>query len=117
MILVLIDAHSKWIEAIYTKTATSTAVIEELTTLFAQFGLPEVIVTDNGTCFVSHELEDFLKTNGIEHLTSAPYHPSSNGLAERAVQIVKKGLKKETKPWKWPTRKYKRKLARVLFTY
>ncbi len=49
MILVLVDAqHSKWIEAIHTKTATSTAVIDELRTLFAQFGLPEVIVTDNG---------------------------------------------------------------------
>jgi len=94
MYLILIDAHSKWIEAFCTPNATSTTVIEELRTVFAKFGLPETIVTDNGTCFVSTEFESFLRNNGIKHLTSAPYHPSSNGLAERAVQIVKKGLKK-----------------------
>ncbi len=56
--------------------------------MFAKFGLPETIVTDNGTCFVS---EGFLAYNGIRHITSAPYHPASNGLA---IQIVKGGLKK-----------------------
>ena len=61
-----------------------------------RFGLPETINTDNGTGFVSQEFEEFLRKNGISHVTSAPYHPASNGLAERAVQIVKKGLKKET---------------------
>jgi transposase InsO family protein len=50
------------------------------------------VVTDNGTCFA--EFESFLKANGIKHLTSAPYHPASNGLAESVVQIVKKGLRK-----------------------
>ena len=44
VILVLIDAHSKWVEAICTSNATSTAVIEELRTLFAQFGIPETVV-------------------------------------------------------------------------
>ena len=56
MILVLIDAHSKWIEAVCTPSATSSAVIEELRTLLAQFGIPETIVTDNGSCFVSAEI-------------------------------------------------------------
>ena len=56
MILILIDAHSKWIEAICTPNATSTAMIEELRTLFAQFGIPEVVITDNGTCFASAEM-------------------------------------------------------------
>ena len=40
--------------------------------------------------FVSSEFEEFFQKNGIRHITSAPYHPASNGLVERAVQIVKK---------------------------
>ena len=80
MYLVLIDAHSKWIEALCTPSSTSAAVIEELRPLFACFGLLETVVTDNGTCFVSTE---FVASNGIRHITSAPYHPASNGLAER----------------------------------
>ena len=51
-------------------------------------------MSDNGTGFMSREFKDFVKANGIKHVTSAPYHPSTNGLAERAVQILKQGLKK-----------------------
>ena len=109
--LVVIDAHSKWIEAICTPSSTSDMVIQELRTLFAQFGLPDTIVTDNGSCFVSEEFETFLRENGIMHITSAPYHPSTNGLAERAVQVLKQGLKKVT------TGSLKTRLARVLLSY
>jgi len=87
MILVLIDAHSKWIEATVTPTSTSTVVIEELRDKFSQFGIPETIVTDNGSCFTSAEFELFLEKNGVKHFTTAPYHPASNGLAERAVRL------------------------------
>ena len=46
---------------------------------------------------MSEEFSDFLLlANGVKHITSAPYHSATNGLAERAVQIVKKGLKKTT---------------------
>ena len=94
-ILIAVDAHSKWIEATCTSSTSSSAVIDSLCPLFARFGLPETVVTDNGPGFVSQEFEQFLKNNGIYHTTSAPYHPASNGLAERAVQTVKKGLKNE----------------------
>jgi len=110
-ILIAIDAHSKWIEAVCTSSTTSSCVIEELRTLFAKFGLPEMVVTDNGTCFVSQEFELFLRKNGIKHTTSAPYHPASNGLAERAVQVIKRGLKKVTDGT------MSSRLAKVLFTY
>lgn len=111
IILVLIDAHSKWIEAVCTSSTSSSVVIEELRTTFAKFGLPETIVTDNGTGFTSQEFKTFLHENGIKHTTSAPYHPASNGLAERAVQIVKKGLKKVK------TGSTSARSAKVLFTY
>ena len=67
MILVIIDSHSKWIEAYPTSGATSTVVVELSRTLLAQFGVPEVIVTDNGSCFVSEEF-GLLKNR----ITSAP---------------------------------------------
>ena len=111
MILIVIDSHSKWIEAFPTSSATSSTVIQLSRTLFSQFGLPEVLVTDNGSCFVSEEFETFLLNNGIKHITSAPYHPATNGLAERAVQIVKKGLKKET------VGSMEERLAKLLMAY
>ena len=45
---------------------------------------------------MSEEFASFLVGNGIKHITSASYHPASNGLAERAVEVVKKGQKKMT---------------------
>ena len=75
-------------------TSTSSATIEKLRIAFATHSLPEIVVTDNGSNFVSKEFEDFLKQNGISHIRTAPYHPASNGLAERAVQTFKKGMKK-----------------------
>ena len=109
--LIIIDAHSKYIEAIPTSGSTSQVVIEELRTLFSRFGLPETIVSDNGTCFTSEEFRQFLKRNGVAQILSAPYHPSSNGLAERAVRVVKRGLRKVTKG------SLRSRLATVLFTY
>ena len=77
-----------------TKKATSKVVIDALRTVFARFGIPETIVSDNGTPFMSEEFVHFLHQNGIKHNISTPYHPASNGLAEHAVQIVKRDLKK-----------------------
>ena len=96
MLLVIVDAFSKWIEVFPMSTVTSSATISKLKMLFAQFGLPDTIVSDNGPSLVSQEFESYLTQYGIlRHITSAPCHPASNGLAERAVQLVKNGLKKD----------------------
>ncbi|KAL1447396.1 hypothetical protein WDU94_003624 [Cyamophila willieti] len=94
MIMVVVDAYTKWTELFVTKTTTSTWVISKLKQLFTCFGLPVTLVSDNGAQFTSKEFEDFLKEVGISHLTTAPYHPSSNGLAERGVQTMKQSLRK-----------------------
>ena len=54
-------------------------------------------MSDNGPQFTAQEFEDFCSSNGIKHIRVTPYHPSSNGLAERAVIVVKEGLKKQQK--------------------
>jgi transposase InsO family protein len=92
MFLILVDAHSKWMEVKSVSAATSTQTIEHLRTIFATHGLPEMLVTDNGSVFTSSEFKNFTKRNGIRHVTSAPYHPASNGLAERAVQTFKEHI-------------------------
>lgn len=96
MFLLIIDAHSKWMDIHCVNSATSSMTIEKLRTTFASHGLPEIVVTDNGSNFMSSEFKSFLQKNGIRHITSAPYHPSSNGLVERAVRTFKQGMKKQS---------------------
>lgn len=74
--------------------ATSYKTVEHLRSLFATHGIPAMIVTDNGSAFTSYEFAEFTQKNGIRHIKVSSYHPSSNGMAERAVKIVKDGLKK-----------------------
>ena len=73
-------------------TITSAKTIEQLRIIFATHGFPKKIVTDNATTFTSEEFKKFMSDNGVAHVTSAPYHPSTNGLAERAVRTFKQGL-------------------------
>jgi transposase InsO family protein len=97
MLLVIVDAHSKWLDVHITTSVTSSATIQNLRVSFSTHGLPDVLVSDNGPNLVSAEMEDFLRGNGIEHVRTAPYHPSSNGLAERAVKTLKHSLSKQGK--------------------
>ena len=78
------------------KTVTAATIIRKLRQLFSQFGIPEVVVSDNGPQFSAQEFEKFCHLNGIYHVPVDPYHPLSNGLAEKAVQVVKQGIKKLT---------------------
>ena len=111
MFLILIDAHSKWMEVYPTSSSTSSTTIEKLRQSFCYLGLPEILVTDNGSTFTSDEFEEFMKRNGVRHIKTSPYHPASNGLAERAVQTFKAGLRK-LKEGTLETR-----VSRFLFSY
>ncbi|XP_046443918.1 uncharacterized protein K02A2.6-like [Daphnia pulex] len=93
-LFVLMDATSKWPEIFRLNRITSDTTISTLKTIFARFGLPSELVSDNGPQFTSEEFKRFMLVNGIVHHRGAPYHPQTNGLAERAVQSVKKALHK-----------------------
>lgn len=91
--LVMVDSFSKWVEMIPMKTTTSERTVAVMRAVFARLGLPLVLVTDNGPQFTSQEFAQFAASNGIRHVRVAPHHPSSNGLAERAVGSLKNSLK------------------------
>ena len=93
MLLVVVVSYSKRLEVHTMPSITSSQTIEKLRSIFATHGLPKTIVSDNGPSLVSLKFKKFLQLNRIHHITSAPYHPSTNGLAERAVQTVQQGIK------------------------
>ncbi|XP_064472917.1 uncharacterized protein K02A2.6-like [Ornithodoros turicata] len=90
--LVGVDTYSRWPEVTQVSSLSATELIKHLQRMFATHGLPEVIVTDNGTTFASAEMREFMKLNGIQHVFTPVYHPAFNGSAERMVQTVKSGL-------------------------
>ena len=103
--------HSKWMEVHMTNSSATAVTIAKMRSSLATLGLPEQLVTDNGPSFTSEEFAEFLQMNGIKHTTTAPYHPGSNGLAERAVQTLKRGLKMISEG------SWEHCLARYLLTY
>ncbi|XP_026573113.1 uncharacterized protein K02A2.6-like, partial [Pseudonaja textilis] len=90
--LVVVDSFSKWIDVALLLTTTTRAIAQALTHLFVTHGLPDTIVSDNGPQFTSTEFSRYVTNLGIRHILTAPFHPSSNGLAERAVRTAKEAL-------------------------
>lgn len=92
---IIIDSYSKWIEVFFMNSTTAEKTIAKLRTLFASYGLPEEVVSDNGPPYQSQEMKDFFIKNGIKFLNIPPGHAPSNGAAERAVATVKLSLLKQ----------------------
>ena len=110
MFLIIVDAHSKWLDVYPTRLATTAVTLDKLRTSFAAWGLPRVLCTDNAACFTCPAFEEFCTLNGIRHVTSPPYAPKSNGLAERYVQTFKRS-------YRLYTGSVSTKVARFLFQY
>jgi hypothetical protein len=91
--LVVMDYYSKWIELEKLQNKTAGEIIEKLKDIFSRFGVPDTFISDNMP-FASHKFTGFAKEWGFNVVTSSPRYPQSNGLAERAVQMVKKWIKK-----------------------
>ena len=71
-VLVIIDVHSKWIDAVPLRRATVTTTVSALPKFFSNFGLPEELVSDNGPQFIAQTFLDFCKLNGIKHSLTPP---------------------------------------------
>ena len=113
--LIMVDAHSKWPEVIGPmKTTTADSTINATRNIFARYGLPTQVVRDNGPPFKSAEHEEFLRQNGIQRILVSPYHPSSNGLAERFVQTFKFAMESSADD---PASSIQRRIQNFLISY
>ena len=101
--IVLVDFYSDFIEVSQLSDTTSGTVIQFFREQFSRHGIPDCLMTDNGSQIVSHEFTQFATDWEFKHVTSSPRYPKSNRKAEAAVKVVKtlfkKALKDERDPW------------------
>ncbi|XP_038063231.1 uncharacterized protein K02A2.6-like [Patiria miniata] len=90
--LVIVDYYSRWIEIHHLVKTTALAVINFMKTTFARYGIPEVVVSDNGPQFLG-EFQQFAREFGFNHITTSPHYPQANGQAEKAVHVAKSILR------------------------
>ena len=82
------DKYRKFLIVRKLTSTTSCAIINHLKSSFALHGIPERLTTGNAPKYASEEFCDFMQTYEVEHVTSSPMYPQSNGSAERMVQTV-----------------------------
>ena len=92
-LFVAIDKFTKWIEAKPVATITTIKAKEFFQDIVVRFGVPNRIITDNGTQFTGSEFKDWCEEIGIKICYASVAHPQSNGQVERANDIVLQGIK------------------------
>ena len=75
--LLVVDYYSRFVEAVGMKTTDSNEVIEALKSIFARFGIPEMLVSDNGPQYAATQFKSFSEKYGFVHVTSSPKYPQS----------------------------------------
>ena len=94
--LIIADYYTKWIECIAIPTQTAKVVVSVMKEVFSRLGVPKVVRSDNGSCYDSREFREFADLWGFKCVTSSPRYAPSNGMAEKAVDIVKRLWRKCT---------------------
>ncbi|GAU45421.1 hypothetical protein TSUD_182900 [Trifolium subterraneum] len=94
-LIVVVDYFTKWIEAEpLAKIGASHILRFFKRNVLARFGIPQVVVTDNGTQFTNKKFQEFLAAIGTtQHFTSVE-HPQTNGQAEAANRVILQGLRR-----------------------
>ena len=87
--LLVVDYFSNYPEVCLLNDTHSGSVIMKLKSIFSRFGIPKVVISDNGPQFSSHLFMRFAKEWDFTHDPSSPKHAKSNGMAESAVKTVK----------------------------
>lgn len=91
--LIVVDYYSRFFEIEEMGRTTAQDVVLILKRIFARFGNPETVRSDNGPPFASQEFRSFVRQIGANHVTSSPHYPQSNGMTERSVQTAKALMK------------------------
>lgn len=93
MYLLVIDYYTKWVELILLDdNSHSRTIIKHLKSIFSRFGIPAILISDNGPQFKSVDFKIFSDEYEFTHITSSPNYPQSNGMVERQKQTLKKIL-------------------------
>ncbi|XP_033149641.1 uncharacterized protein K02A2.6-like [Drosophila busckii] len=116
MWLICVDAFSQFPFVTQMTSTTTANTIAALSAIFAIEGYPKTLVSDNGPQLTADAFKQFCALNGITHITTAPFHPASNGLAERFVQTFKTSVSKNIREGLTPTLAVTKYLASYRFT-
>ena len=68
---------------------TAHQIADHFKQIFSEYGWRDTLISDNGPCYASKTFKKLMKEYNVNHVTSSPHYPQSNGLAEKYVQIVK----------------------------
>jgi transposase InsO family protein len=93
-LLVAVNKLSKWIKAVPVTNQEVTMAVKFFESITCRYGVPNSIITDNGTNFTSGEFQEFAKGLGIKIKYASIAHPKSNGQVKKANGLVCVGLKK-----------------------
>ena len=74
-LLVAVNIFTKWIEARPVTMADSAAAVDFIKSIVFRFGVPNIIVTDNGSNFTSREFNDFCEGLGVKLNFASVAHP------------------------------------------
>jgi transposase InsO family protein len=91
-ILTAIDYATRWVVCKAVPEADAETVKKFLYDLMVDYGSPSEVLTDRGKAFLAKGVQDFMSANRIMKLTTAPYHPQTNGMVERMHAMLKSGL-------------------------
>ena len=93
-VLVICDYATRYPEAVPMKNLDAGSVAEELIKVFSRVGVPQEILTDQGTNFTSKLLTELYKMLHVQPIRTTPYHPQTDGLVERFNQTLKMMIRK-----------------------
>ncbi len=114
-LVVVIDSYSRYLLALEVVEQQSAEAVEALlTALFARYGTPKVLITDNGRAFApskpewQHRFGRFLAEHGVEHRRTRPYYPQTNGKVEALIKTIEREFlrllgwhKGQASSWRW----------------